>query len=358
MTFNFPVMCVYISTLLFHVCGTAHAEDQIRLALPKIAGNAAISGAVSSILRFRFWGNLYQSGSNSRGAVAWGRNQLESTGFKSAEALAQQSNVLAQLVLFGEAYPFDLGAVVHTYLALPQYDDGRKLRNEVWKVDILKQAQSISFSADVPRRRYSFPPIVIPQPVVDMYKSDDGIIIYRDRALSVPIGTLGIDNNLLEIAEEAARVRSEGKVGWVSLRELKFPNSMLQFTSGLFRLYRGDWVDAERFMSSVANDDWSPTDLKVDANLLRAFALEQRNISGRSAVLSAKKLSPYAKRVVIYEAMAELSELSRQIKRGASDDQRSAIAEKIHRTIESQAFLFSLNDPWLNNFRENLARIR
>ena len=53
--------------------------------------------------------------------------------------------------------------------------------------------------------------------------------------------------------------------------------------SGVFRLYRGDWESVESYMSKVAGNMWSSTAIKVDANLLRAFASERRNVSGRGS---------------------------------------------------------------------------
>ena len=245
-----------------------------------------------------------------------------------------------------------------TYLALPYYDDGRKNYNEIWTIEVPIQKQpSVFFSADLPQRRYSFPPIAVPQRTLDKYKSGNGIILYRDKALSEPIGTLGIDNNLLEVSGDAVKVQSGKSVGWVSFNDLKFPNGMLDFVSGVFRLYRGDWESVESYMSKVAGNMWSSTAIKVDANLLRAFASERRNVSGREAVRSAKRLSQFSKRVVIYETMMEVAELSRRIKAGLSNQEKSEIIGIIRKNLEDNVFLFDDNDVWLNNTRAKLLLI-
>jgi hypothetical protein len=350
---------------LFASCwgAPAPAADRITAAVALFDGPEALGQSVSTIIRLQLWGTLRVSSEAKRvddvdsGAVIWAHDRLSSPTFESAERFAKSLRILAQLVLFGKVYPYARDAVVHSYLGIPEYKDFRQNRNEIWRIAITSKTGPVVFSSDIPQRRYAFAPTVIEGDVVEKYKGRDSVKLFSAPANGTPVGVVGDNTRLLEVRSNAVRVRSGKVTGWVPTSDIERSSDALEFTSGLIRLFRGDWSDAFVHFKNVRESNIAPNDVRVDAILYQALAWEKQDRDASELLREAKDLNPLAKRTARYIIMAEVAKLARVDQRSSAAARRVAL-QHAETAVEEYSSLFEVNDAWLSQVRLGLQKLR
>jgi hypothetical protein len=341
--------------------------------VPPFDGPEGLSRSVNTILRLQIWQTLRKSAgedvataSFGTGTVKWGPHHLPELSYSSAEAVAHHGRILSQLVLWGTVQEYGDGAVVQAFLSMPwyakltdrYYEDFRIQRNEIWVVRIPLDEKFVNFSLDVPRRRFAFEPVVLKKEVIAHYSALNAIVMHDPSNPDRQIGTVGDIIDGVEQLGDKALVTSRGVTGIVFLPELsKHRSEIVDFASGLIRIFRSDWQGARVFFSRVLENAHAPTDIRIDANLYRAMANARLGRSGAQDIERARALNPYAVRTVRFSIMDKLAELSRVIDAAAPVNKRREIVETIEQLVGKHKHLFLKDDPWLQHLREGLAQI-
>lgn len=349
------------------------AERVISIYVPPFEGPPGLSRSVNTILRLQIWQTLRTAApgddagvSFGSGTVRWGPARLPALTHASAETLAHHGRITAQLVLWGTVQEYGNGAVMQAFLSIPfykrlndrYYEDFRTERSEVWTVRIPVDGELIEFRQDIPRRRLAFEPIILTSDVIGHYSDLDAIVMYAPDDPGRRIGTVGDVIDAVEQHGDRALVRSGGLTGIVPLPELsKHRSEVVDFASGLIRIFRRDWAGARDLLARVVENHRAPTDIRIDAHLYRAMANARLGRSGIEDINQAQALNPYAARVIRFAIMDKLAQLGRVIERGASQDERNEIIAAIERVVSDGKHLFLREDPWLKNLSAGLARI-
>lgn len=354
-------------------CPHAWATREISIYVPPFEGPVGLSRSVNTILRLQIWQTLRKSArqegaklSFGAGAVKWGPDHLPELSYRSAETVAQHVRILAQIVLWGTVEEYGGGAVVQAFLTLPiypklndrYYKDFRTERNEVWVIRIPADDKIVTFGLDVPRRRVPFEPVVLRPQVIEQYATLDSIVMYDRSNPSKEIGVLsGIIDGVEQLGDKAL-VTSKGVTGIVFLPELaEHRSEIVEFASGLMRIFRGDWQGAIALFTRVVGNSHAPTDIRIDANLYSAMANAKLGRSGTEDIEQARALNPYAVRVVRFAIMDKLAELSRAIERSAPLSKRREIMDTIKRMLITYKDYFLRRDPWFDQLRTGISQI-
>jgi hypothetical protein len=344
--------------------GKAQAVDQITLLIPAFEGEGALGVNVATALNLRIWPTLrrhpWPENPNELdfgpGLILWDPRQLVEQSHKEAEKQAKDLQVLAQLVLWGKAYHYGGGVVVQANMSQPQYRDYREQHNELWQISLGDH----TVIADVPRRRYEIGAIVLRPDVIERYSLPSALQMYPGRSVGTPLGPVGSSYKGLQFEPELgwAKVRSDGQEGWVQLPELgKYPEEVSSFVSGLIKIYRGDWEQAQQAMQKTLNIDTLRTPLRIDANLYAGMALEKTGRSGRDYFDAALDLNPFAVRTVRYRVMSELAALRKLVQSNASLAERRDKMRSLETWLESRKRLFAPDDSWLASVGQALQGI-
>jgi hypothetical protein len=333
----------------------SEAAGRITVAVALFDGPGAIGQSVSTVIRLQFWATLTSSGGDgSSGAVIWAKDPLRSQTYEAAERYAKQIGILAQFVVFGKVYPYAQDAILHSYLAIPDYTDFRPNRNEAWKIIITTATnRAATFTADIPQRRYAFEPIVISREIVEKYIGRDSVKIFDAPVNGTQIGVVGDNTKLLEIKPGVIRVVSGKLRGWVPVSDFNQSNNAIEFTSGLIRLFRGDLNSAFKHFRSVSDNALTPNEIRIDALLYQALVLNRQGRDGGEQLAEAKRLNPLAKRTAVYLIMAELEKLQKAYRHG-SPALRNTALRQVQLAVDEKRRLFSDDDPWLSQVRTGL----
>jgi hypothetical protein len=327
--------------------------DTVRLYVPAlIADRPGLGFAVASVLGLQVWQTLRkaptpnpQGLSFGDGEVIWDPLPASFADHDGAEAAARGGNLGAQLVLWGKAYEFGDGVVVQLNLSLPRYHDFRERTPEIWRFGW--QPDRPALEADMPARRYSFEPIVLDKAVVERYSRPDALALHASRAGGGEVGRVGGRFVALESAPGSVKVRTAaGQTGWVRLPELAAQRSeVVDFVSGLVRIYRADWQGARELLARVSDSAVAPTALRLDAALLGARAGLLAGLPAEQMVAEmdrAVALSPNARRGAVYQTMLRLSAAGRR--EGCVDQ---GLRAEIGAAIDQHRHLFLADDQWL-----------
>lgn len=364
-------ICLAQVTWTATVCAD-QGERMTSIYVPPFNGPPGLSRSVNTILRLQIWQTLRKAApgeettSFGAGSVKWGPADLPSLTHGSAETLAHHARILSQIVLWGTVQEYGDGAVVQAFLSVPWYpklndryfEDFRTERSEVWVVSIPLDNEVIEFRQDIPRRRLAFEPVILTKEVIDKYSDLDAIVMYDRNQPDEPIGKVGNIIDAVVQYGDKALVTSGGKTGLVLLPELSEHRSeVVDFASGLMRVFRQDWAGAETLFFNVINNERAPTELRIDACLYRAMASASRGFSGAEDIDKARALNPYAVRVYRFAIMERLAQLGRAIGRGATLAERQEIIAVTEKLVSDARPLFLRKDPWLDHIDESLERI-
>lgn len=329
------------------------SADTVRLYVPALlAERPGLGFAVSTVVGLQVWQTLRkaptpnpQGLSFGEGEVIWDPLPASFTDHDGAEAAARSGNLGAQFVLWGKAYEFGDGVVVQLNLSLPRYHDFRERTPEIWRFGW--QPNKHELEADMPARRYSFEPIVLDKAVVARFSRPDAITLYASRDERRKVGRVGGRFLALESVPGAVKVRTAaGQEGWVSLPDLATQRSeVVDFVSGLVRIYRADWHGARELLARVSESPVAPTALRLDAALLSTRAGLLAGLPAEQMVAEmdrAAALSPNARRGAVYQTMIRLSAAGRR--EGCVD---AALRAEIAAALDERRRLFLADDEWL-----------
>jgi molybdopterin synthase catalytic subunit len=305
-------------------------------------GPEALAKNVTRIVGLQVWQAIDKLPRSSAEALAsgrvslvWGTDPLPRHSYSAAEEAARHSlgqrDVLVELVLWGKVYEYGEGAIVQVYLSIPDYKGFGEKRGAFWP-DRFPQphpddhVKSEALSADIPQRRYSFDPIILAREVAARYSSPDALERHATEDSDAVDRTGGIH------FPEAFLTRGEAAI----------------FVSALVQIFRSNWASAEMLMGKVADNQNTPNDVKTDALLYKAFAQLQQRKSATETMAAARKLSPYAKRVVMYTFLGELAQNDNQFVANLQDPQRREALSRLRNLLKQNRHLFAQSDPWIN----------
>lgn len=329
--------------------GTSAAEgtvDQVALYVPAFDGPQPLARNVATVLNLQTWRTLRKAPTPNphkrnfgKGLIWWGDQPLQQASQEEAEQAAR--NLGAQMTLWGYAQPYGDGVVVQAYLALPHYEDSRKLQLEFWRLTL----SGTEIVADLPRREFEFTPIVLRNQLVQRYSLPSAIQLCSDKHEPCSGGPLGNGFTAFEHQGSWSHIRTnDGHKGWINLPGLsESPNEVVDLTGALISIYRGDWEQADRFLTRVIATPDIRTSIRADALLLLAMVTERFNKSGQEFIERALDINPYSRTAVQYKVMADISAVN-----------RSTGPLSTHRLLETAKFLrerrhlFLEGDPWLN----------
>ncbi len=338
--------------------------DQVTLYVPAFQSDDANLGlAVATVLNLQVWQTLRESPTPNpdsldfgKGVVVWDNEPLSSADFGTAEqAAARTQDPPPQLVLWGKCYRYGEGVVAQAYLSLPVTRSPRPTDPERWLVFLPGDNGEASVESDIPTRRYAFEPIVLTGQVVETYSRPDALKLFAAQEGDRVIGQVGGEFKAeRHEGPSDVKVTSAGVTGWLRLPNLARERSeVTDFTGGVVRAYRGDWMGVRSLMKKVTDNPQTPTQLRVDAHLYRAMAAVRLNRDPEPDLLAAEALNPYARRVVVYRAMALLS--------GYADspvDGQRAILDRVEQLVAERQYVFLPDDPWLAQWTTALAYLR
>ena len=341
----------------------ADAIDEITLYVPAFQGPDGLGHNVATILNLQIWQTFRRAPwpdnpeklDFGKGLIIWDNTPLLSANHRSAEERAMAIDVLAQMVLWGKAYPYGDGVVVQTYLSIPQYRDYREQTLERWTVELNNETVTV----DIPRRRHEMAPILLSRKVIERYTLPSALQLHSEREGGEPIGYVGDTYVALQLEPNVALVRSNGIKGWVRLPVLaKTRTEVVDFVGGVIRIFRGDWLGAIQLMRRVLENDQTRSTLKFDTYLYLAMAMEQRSMSARAIIEKARSLNPFSRAGVQYAVMSDLAQLSRMNQIEGEQGKIVESVDRIDETLEKNAHLFSSNDQWVQKVRRLVAHWR
>jgi len=356
-----------LSSLIFAtvlVLPARASEDQITLHTASFEGASALGSSVTTILNLQIWQTLRSAPtpnpthrSFGKGVIVWGR-PLARYSHEDAESRAKEGSLLAQFVLWGKVYEYGKGAIAQTNLSIPAYYDFREAHPERWLVEVKSPGGVVRFSADIPQRRYSFEPIVLAGELISRYSHPGALQIYSGPGSQEVIGAIGDEFTALEHRGGMVKVRSGSKVGWVRLPELSENRSeVVDFVGGIVRVFRADWGGAELLMDRVIKNERAPNELRTDAYLYKGLAAAQQNRSSEEAFLEALKLSPYAKRCVVYAVMGKLSDYRLAQLSSTDAGKQRALLQDAGRLLREHLYLFGPGEDWVLDVSRGLEKL-
>ena len=338
------------------------AVDQITLFIPAFEGPRALGRNVATVLNLQIWQTFRRAPwpynpenlDFGRGLIIWDNKALKSQSHREAERMAKNIYVLAQMVLWGKAYPYGNGVVVQTNLSIPAYNDFRDNQLEIWRISL----QGRTVEVDIPRRRFEMSSIVLRSDIIERYTLPSALKIYKNRVGGEPIDDVGDAYIGIQFEPGLAKVRSRNIEGWVRLPELgKKPTEVVDFVAGVIRTFRGDWQGVASSMRRVVKNPSTRTPLRIDAYLYWGIALERLGKSGRGMIEKAYRLNPYSRITVQYMIMSDLSAIGRLAGVPNAKAQRSMIIQSLRGIINDNEYLFPKNDPWLRKVLNLLREI-
>ncbi len=346
----FQIVILALSTLSF-LPSVSIADYQINLFIPAFEGNGSLGVNAATIINLQIWQTLRRAPTPNpkklnfgRALILWDNKPLMEQSHSVAEKIAKEFSVLAQMVLWGKAYPYGEGVVVQANLSIPLYNDFRKQKNEIWQISLGRSSTEV----DIPRRRLEMSSISLRADVIEKYSLPNSLKIYKDRFGDKPFGVIGNEYTALQFEHGLAKVESNGIIGWVRLPELgKKRSEVIDFVGGIIRIFRGDWEGASEYMEHVVDNTNTKTQLKIDAYLYWGMALEQLGKSGRNRIEQAYLLNPYSRTTVQYLIMSDLSTIKRIRSTSKSIVQENQIKKQIKDIISRHVYLFPPNDPWI-----------
>jgi hypothetical protein len=295
--------------------------------------------------------------------IVWGDEPLKATSHVTAEQTATEDNIASQFVLWGETFAYGNGVIGQAHLSIPIFsdyqregmvlDDYRVNNYEIWKLNVKTPQQPVNLVVDIPNRRYEFSPIVLSRSIVEKYSLPSRLKMHRDPTVaSEVIGEVGDSYVGIEPRGHYQLVYSNGKRGWVYLPDLaKERNEVVDFIGGVIRVYRADWHGAIDLMNRVINNSQTPNALKVDALLYKGHSQVETGENSEDTFRHAYKLNPYNRRTVEYWMMSRLSKISYYKNKGIQNHEYERQLKQAHLLLKENQYLFSKNDPWINNVK-------
>lgn len=224
--------------------------------------------------------------------VLWSPLTLDGSSHEDAEKWGKAKQ--CRLVLWGEVVPYAGHVLVQAQLStLP---GSGPVHPEVLTLRVPGQGDA-RFTP--PTTRYNFTPLVLKQDVVDQYKNP-GALVLRSHAhgRGKSLGPVGPAFKALISTPSDVQVTAQqsGKTGWINLPLLAQNQSEVSdFISGLVRVFRADYVGAQKYLLAVIENPEAGITVKTDAHLyLAVAAYRSMDVwTAQKHVASARELDPF-----------------------------------------------------------------
>jgi hypothetical protein len=272
---------------------------------------------------------------------------------ESAQNAGVRLGTTAHLVLWGQSYEYPDGVVVQAHLSTTPYlQEGREERPELWTMDI-PAAEPIAIAVDLPRELYEFPPVMLSLDAAKHYQDLDGLVIYRDRAATQPIGRFRDIFRAYEYKPDAVLLESGGVRGWVPLPYVwREKSEIVDFTGGFIRLLRGDWAGARQSFQAVLGRESITPEMRVDAQLFLGLIAEKTGHSGLQQFRAAVELNEFDRAAARYLLMGLLADAAR-----SSGPGRQQALAALRKEVEARAFLFPADGNWIPTLRRAITAL-
>ncbi|MCP4368623.1 MAG: hypothetical protein GY797_11015 [Deltaproteobacteria bacterium] len=356
------VFLISLAVFAPNVCLSSSTQNWVKLFIPAFKGPDKLGLNVATILNLQIWQTLrVRPWPYDPADFRFGDGNIESIEVpleeKDAIIKATSLEVLAQFVLMGEVFRFGDGIVVEAIIIIPEYDDFRPSRPEIWELKFpINHEKSYSFKIGLPNQVYEFAPVVLKQEFVEKYSTPVNIKIYKSRKQKKVIGVLGREYRGLLPYGNYEKVKSGAITGWVYLPEISTNrNEIADFTGGLIRIFRRDWEGADELLERVIKNVNTPSIIKADCFLYKAYAKERRGLSGAEDIKRAFSMNAYYRPTVEYKIMSLLTELKRKyldmsMSLELNKMDSSSIGKvymEIKNLVDSKGYLFPQKTPFL-----------
>lgn len=324
------------------------AERDVTLYIPAFEGAGQLGFRVATVLNLQIWQTLRRAPfpnpaglSFGNGTVLWDPIPPRESGHVAAETAAQSRG--ADATLWGRAWRYGGGVVVQAYLTLAA---GRNAEERIaWKETVRADGKPVSLTLRLPRRRYEFSPIVLRRDVVESFASPAGLRMVATRGTGNVVGEVGDAFRALRHEGSWTLVRSGSAEGWVHLPQLSERRSeIVDFSGGLVRLLRTDWLGARELLQRVVDNSNAPSALRVDALLILGLIAQHAGGDPLGPILRAHQLNPHDVEVTKYECMAYVNRISR----AGSEAAHSQTKGRLRDILSSRSYQFGTADPWFS----------
>ena len=192
--------------------------------------------------------------------------------------------------------------------------------------------------------------------VIAGYSHPGALLMYSGPDGGNVVGTVGNEFTALEQHADGAKVRSGKITGWVRLPRLSAErNGVVDFVGGIVRVFRGDWDGVGLLMGRVIANDTAPNEIRTDAFLYKGMAAARQGKPSEPAFAEARKLSPNARRCIVYAVLGKLWDYSRL--QGGDTGAKRELLRDARRLLEESAYLFEPDDPWFSDTMTKLGRL-
>jgi hypothetical protein len=227
----------------------------------------------------------------------------------------------------------------------------RQVRPELWQVKLNGRNGPIRIGLDLPEPFFVFEPLLIDKEAIVRFKDPEGMIIYSSRTGGQPIGRLAEVMRFYEIHNDAIKIATAGKKGWLRIPPISTRQSeAIDFSKGMVRLLRGDWAGARRSFNAVLEVESLPQHLRIHTLIYSGLAKEKGGISGRQDFEQAYALNRLDRIAASYLLMSRLADIAR-LQKQADAKPLAAGIDRFKQDLEETKILFSPTDPWFKNLK-------
>ncbi len=332
------------------------AAEPLRILVPDFFGPEPVSQHVRTTVYLEMIKAFRSTDAPDKGGwILYGREPLEESSHRAVIAAASWPSVSADLALWGEVQEYAEGAAVQLYLSLSPVLNKRQVRPEVWQVKLKGRKGPIRIGLDLPEPFFEFEPLLIDKEAIVRFKDPEGMVIYSSRTGGHPIGRLAEVMRFYEIHNDAIKIATAGKKGWLRIPPISTRKSeAIDFSKGMVRLLRGDWAGARRSFNAVLEIEKLPQHLRIHTLIYIGLAKEKAGISGRNDFEQAYALNRLDRTAASYLLMSRLADISR-FQRQADAGPLAAGIARCRKDLKETKILFSRDDPWFKKL-ESLVR--
>jgi hypothetical protein len=343
-----------LATAVVMLTASPTVAVEIRGVFTPFSGPDALGRSVGTILALQFWQTLVKEPPRGKkrdlgdGSVYWIGRQVPIGSHAAAARLAEAIDVTAQFTFWGHVHALDQGALATPYLTLPDYQDFRAGKSEVWTLTLPPGTVPSTIAVDIPQRFYAFQPVVLPEDFVRRYSAPDALEMRSEKRDGRVLGRLGVRFDRIQSDGDYAQVYSEGKTGWVHLPQLgAHKPEIVDFIGGIMRVYRTDWEGAIALFGNVVANKQAPAALRIDSYLYIIRARTEIGQPADAEISDVLKLAPASKEAVQYVAMHYLARCVARAGSRCDPADRQFLAALPKR----YGRLFDDDDPWLAQIR-------
>ena len=346
---------VFLSVIGIFWSSSAAAEP-LRILVPEFFGPEPVSQHVRTTVFLEMIKAFRSTDAPEKGGwILYDRDPLEEPSHKAVIDLASYPSVSADLALWGEVQEYAEGAAVQLYLSLSPLLQQRQVRPEFWQVKLNGRNGPVRVEIDLPEPFFEFEPLLIDKKAIVHFKDPEGMVIYSSRTGGHPIGRLAKVMRFYEIHNDAIKIATAGRKGWLRIPPLSTRQSeAIDFSKGMVRLLRGDWAGARRSFNAVLEMENLPQHLRIHTLIYIGLAKEKAGIPGRQDFEQAYEINRLDRTAASYLLMSRLADIARLQKRADAEPLADGIT-RFRQDLKETKILFSPNDPWFKNL-ESLVR--